>query len=182
VELVAAAIPDDVSEFIDTLVAKYVGIRQVWLIGSRAKGAETSDSDWDLLVFGDAGVLSSLRLDGEFPALSTKLRLDLLLVYDSEHFVEPWASLANEKRGSLSGWKWRELSSREAVYEGKKLLAGGFHIETIVSRGYRVWPSSRKPPSSPSVSISRATSKPSPSPADPAERNNFSLVKESETV
>ena len=131
---------DDVAEFVDTLVAKYLGIRQVWLIGSRARGSKRQDSDWDLVVFADAAVLSTLRVDVDLPARSTKLHLDLLVVHDGDNFVEPWGSLAHEKRGSLSGWKWHELSDREAEYRGTKPLADGGGVAVRRCKARRVWP------------------------------------------
>src|SRR6266481_2132913 len=107
-------------EYVAKLVAVCPSIRAVWLIGSRANGTERPGSDWDLLVFADAAILSRLRGDDDLRQRSADLCVDLLLVHDGDNFLEPWGSPEHEKHGSLTGWEWRELSDSEAEYRGTK--------------------------------------------------------------
>jgi hypothetical protein len=128
-----------IREYVDKLVASYRGIQALWLIGSRGSGAERPDSDWDLLVFADAAILSRLRADEDQRRRCEDLHVGLLVVYDGDNFVEPWGSPEREKHGNLSGWKWRMLSTREAEYRGTKPNADGW-VNINRCKARRLWP------------------------------------------
>ena len=89
----------------------------VWLIGSQANATARTDSDWDLLVFGNQSLFEGLEL------LEPVDSVDLLVVHDGNAFRSPWNRTTDGavKSGSLSGWSWQELSSTKATYEGTKL-------------------------------------------------------------
>jgi hypothetical protein len=88
----------------------------VWLIGSQANGTSNEASDWDLLVFGNERLLECLAVQEPIE------NIDLLVVYDGDAFCSPWNQTMEgfTKWGSLSGWKWREVSDAEATYSGTK--------------------------------------------------------------
>lgn len=88
----------------------------VWLIGSRANGTARKNSDWDLLVMGDAELLERLSRTAPTP------NVDLLVLFDGESFASPWDSGSSKvrKSGSLSDWAWRQTSESEAIYSGTK--------------------------------------------------------------
>lgn len=88
-------------------------ILSIWLFGSRANGNAKALSDWDLLVFSDRAVLEELRKDEHLHRGSA----DLLVVYDGDNFEKPWGET---KSGSLSQWKWQQLSPTSAQYESIK--------------------------------------------------------------
>lgn len=90
--------------------------REIWLIGSRANGTETTTSDWDLLVFGDEALLKELESRPEVGGA------DVLVVFDGDGFRSPWSRTDDGvmKTGTLSGWKWHFVSDAEATYEGTK--------------------------------------------------------------
>ena len=131
-----------IREYLCTLVARYPGIRSVWLIGSRANSEERESSDWDFIVFADRETFNQLRLVKELHWSN----VDLLVVYNSDgQFEKPWDS---PKSGSLAIWKWTKLSSNEAEYEATKWIESGQYssngqVETpLVSRkkAVKIWP------------------------------------------
>jgi predicted nucleotidyltransferase len=109
VEPQMTALPERIASFVRSL---HEAGRTVWLIGSRANGTGNPDSDWDLLVFGDEGLVKELS------SCEPVEGVDLFVVYDGNNFRSPWNHTADwaVRVGSLSGWAWRELSSNEATY------------------------------------------------------------------
>ena len=97
-------------------MASYPRITSIWLIGSRANGTATSNSDWDLLVFGSKDILKSLQTDSRFHADFG----DLLLVYNGKDFEEPWGGKL--KSGSLPEWDWKEAGPNNATYRATRLI------------------------------------------------------------
>jgi predicted nucleotidyltransferase len=58
------------TQYVAELTATYPGIREVWLLGSRANGTATEASDWDYLVFlDDDRIFNALCRDLRSPAL-----------------------------------------------------------------------------------------------------------------
>ena len=122
------------SEFIRELVKAHPGIKEVWLIGSRANNETRANSDWDYLVFGDTELLAEIR-NGPF---ANQPNIDLLVVYDSDRFKA--SSMERPKSGSLSGWEWKKLSPTKAQYRATKLKTDEVNVEVRTSNSRRVWP------------------------------------------
>lgn len=106
-------LPDYLRNFIERI--SRAG-HEVWLMGSRANGTARTDSDWDILIFGDMELLDALRK--EEPLEET----DILVVHDGDAFQSPWNKTGEGvlKSGSLSGWEWKRKSETEATYSGTK--------------------------------------------------------------
>ena len=101
--------------YLDQLALTAPGVREIWLIGSRANGTARADSDWDLVVFGDARTLQQLR---EAVHLH-RADVDCLVVADEGSFQSAWGT--KSKGGSLSGWKWRpHADGKRAIYSESK--------------------------------------------------------------
>ena len=92
-------------------------IDEIWLIGSRAADTATEESDWDFLAFADSARMDKL-------AQHTHLSLpnvDFLVVYDGDHFEEPWGD--DPKKKSLSDFKWSKIADDKSVLYAKKICA-----------------------------------------------------------
>lgn len=74
--------PDPIREFASMLVRSG---HAVWVIGSQVNGTATPDSDWDLLVFGDEGLLAELHAMEPVPGC------DPMVVHKGDAFTKPWA-------------------------------------------------------------------------------------------
>ncbi len=126
--------------YIDELLRAYPSIKQVWLIGSRADGSAKPSSDWDYFVMADQSTLDALSAAKRFndPAI------DLLVVYDGDHFRKPWADGDREKHGSLKEWDWQETTqSGEATYRATKPLDNDdFYSWIKQGRAARIYPAS----------------------------------------
>ncbi|WP_426307760.1 nucleotidyltransferase domain-containing protein [Acidovorax facilis] len=106
-------LPEYISIFVRRLAA--MGY-ETWLLGSRANNCAREDSDWDLLVFGDADLLESLSKE---PLMENA---DVLVVHDGNEFCSPWTDNKGRiKSGSLTQWKWERRFPTSAVYSGTKL-------------------------------------------------------------
>ena len=107
------SLPDYLRDFVDRF--SRAGF-EVWLMGSRANGNARTDSDWDILIFGDEVLLDALK--NEAPLEET----DVLVVHDGDAFQSPWNKTKEGvlKSGSLSGWEWQRKSETEATYSGTK--------------------------------------------------------------
>lgn len=109
----------------------------VWLIGSRANGRATANSDTDLLVFGSAKLLDVLRT-----TLPSPEGIDCFVVIDGDEFKNP----CHESGGSLSRWNWSMKSPNEAQYVRTKWAVdpelGGDHGNFVIhtEKAIRVWP------------------------------------------
>ena len=65
----------DIEDHIKTIVSTVSGMDSIWLIGSRANGTATENSDWDLLIFGPANIHKTIK---NYPELRRK-DIDLLV-------------------------------------------------------------------------------------------------------
>lgn len=128
--------------YVEQLVKEYPRIESVWLMGSRANDSYREESDWDLLVFANNEILDSMRQHRDLK----RERVDVLVVYGSIHFEEPWPEVeVRAKGGRLSGsnshsWEWNQTSQTEATYlEG---LQGG-QPERTIKKALKLWPQER---------------------------------------
>jgi predicted nucleotidyltransferase len=130
--------PDaELATYIATLVDAHPGIREIWLIGSRANGTARPDSDWDLLAFADNGSLAALASDDTF----NRHDIDLLVVFDGDRFRKPWLDGEAVKSGSLVGWEWERISDRAATYKAVKASEeDDFYVDITKGRAVRLWP------------------------------------------
>lgn len=87
--------------------------QSVWLIGSRANGRATAESDTDFLIFADETYAATARR-----TLAAPVAIDVLVVHDGNHFADIW----QEKRGSLDLFRWRRIDSTRAAYIGTEFV------------------------------------------------------------
>lgn len=106
-------LPIEAENVVNLLTSMNLGPDSIWLIGSRANGRETTTSDTDLFVFASLAFLNALR--AKSPCIDT---VDVLVIYDGNHFEEPWKG----KKGSLEGWQWRQVNEGLARYAGRKFI------------------------------------------------------------
>ena len=107
-------------------------------MGSRANGTARADSDWDLLAIGTQSVLEELQHAQTFQLPE----VDLLIAYDGDNFMRPWARRTGT--GSLSGWEWKRSGNR-ATYRATKQLfrpdgTEEFSVRVFEGTAIRVWP------------------------------------------
>lgn len=124
-----------ISSYVKKLTEQYPAIHSIWLFGSRANGTAKETSDWDLFVFGNEQGLVSLRNNSSLK----NDYVDILFVVNGDDFVSAWA----DKRGKLTEWQWKELSSTEASYIGTKEPADGtgwYRSEIKEQKAIKVWP------------------------------------------
>ncbi|GEM_PF-2635620 len=138
----SASLPSDVQRFVDTLVAQSPAPAEVWLIGSRANGRATANSDTDLLAFGSAGFLQALK------ASATPLAgVDCIVVDERGEGQDPW----QEKRLSLASLNWNRIDQQSARYVGTKWIADEDEptdsclgeLRRIEERALRLWSAGR---------------------------------------
>ena len=100
-----------IEAFIESLTTASKKPNSVWLIGSRANGRATENSDTDLLVFGTSDFFLSIKNE-----IAAPNKIDCLIVTDGNNFQDPW----QEKSGSLESFKWQQLTDCHAEYIGTK--------------------------------------------------------------
>jgi predicted nucleotidyltransferase len=107
------SLPDDLRNFVKRVSSTG---HEVWLIGSRANGTARTNSDWDVLIFGNKALLDALAMEEPLD------NVDILVVHDGDAFQSPWNKTKEGvlKSGSLSGWEWQPKSETEATYSGTK--------------------------------------------------------------
>ena len=99
------------SAFISALTALQPPPDSIWLIGSRANGRATQESDTDLIVFGSKALLDIIRSQLKQPE-----EVDCLVVFNGDDYQDPW----QEKTGSLTKLQWLKLDASSARYVGAK--------------------------------------------------------------
>ena len=129
-----------IDNFVLEIAKAHPGIREVWLIGSRANNQARPDSDWNLLVFADDDAFQQLGKNIQF----RRADVQLLVVCDGEKFQEPWGD--NPKQGYLSEWEWTKISDREAQYCGIKWAQEekGGQTALELCRAIRLWPAEKQ--------------------------------------
>ncbi len=130
-----------IDDFLSRLTQAHPGIREIWLLGSRAKGDERTDSDWNLLAFADQDTFERLCSNARF----RRVGVELLVVRDGDEFREPWGD--KPKHGYLSEWEWVKTSDREAQYHGTKWVQDEKGGRTIIElcKASRLWPVDKQP-------------------------------------
>lgn len=127
--------PFDVAEYANALAAASPGVREIYMLGSRANGTAREDSDWDLLIIGNEQTLRFLRT-------ATHLhRADIdCLVATNEEFENAWGEKL--KTGSLPGWKWERLNDFFAEYTENKWseTENGGDVVSRRRRAVQLWP------------------------------------------
>lgn len=129
----------DLDAYVQQIILAAPGVRDIWLIGSRANGSAGPTSDWDLLVFGDQ---SSFEEVGAAKHLH-RADVDCLVVSGSGAFASAWGG--KSKRGSLTGWNWRpHPNGNQATYEESKWhdAEDGAGVRTADRLATRIWPRS----------------------------------------
>ena len=125
----------DILKFSNTLVKAAPGIKEIWLLGSRANGTARDDSDWDLLVLGDDETLKAFRRN---PSLH---RPDVdCLVATNDQFVNAWGE--KMKSGSMPAWEWVRLNDFFAEYTEKKWkdAVDGAGVVSRRRKAVQLWP------------------------------------------
>lgn len=125
-----------IDKFLSKITRAHPGIREIWLIGSRANGQARPKSDWNLFVFADEDTFKQLGRNLQF----RRADVQLWVVRDSDEFCEPWGD--NPKQGYLSEWEWVKISDREAQYCGIKWAQEekGGQTAMELCRAIRLWP------------------------------------------
>jgi predicted nucleotidyltransferase len=127
----------EIDTYLEQIVSVAPGVREIWLVGSRANGTARPDSDWDFIVFGDSHTFSQLQAAADLH----RIDVDCLVVSDSDAFESAWGS--KSKRGSLSKWKWRpDSNGLWAIYEESKWHGAedGACVKTADRFAVRKWP------------------------------------------
>ncbi len=106
-------------QYVKELTGAYPGIREVWLLGSRANGTATEVSDWDYLVFlGDDRIFNALCQDRRFK----RSGIDLLVIGSLGDIAScPWTEDDGYTKtlglgDKPNGIRWRLVSATEACY------------------------------------------------------------------
>lgn len=103
----------EINNYLDVLLNTISGIHSIWLLGSRANGTATLESDWDFFVFGEDNVLEEIQANKKFHAEN----IDLLVVSKNGSFSKPYGHM---KTGDLVSWGWRIVTPKIATYKGSK--------------------------------------------------------------
>jgi len=106
----------EISSWLREVVTRVPGIREVWLLGSRANGTATAASDWDLLIFGDHTVRQRLLASPDLH----RADVDFLLGDPgADGFSRVWGEAGTLSRSSLS---WALQSPITATYRSVKWI------------------------------------------------------------
>jgi len=132
---------DQAATLITELTALQPPPDSIWLIGSRANGRATVESDTDLIVFGSEAFLYATRSQLEKPQ-----SVDCLVVFNGDDYKDPW----QKKNGSLSKLKWQQVDETHAKYIGSKWVpdeessidfdADMGNIVDFQEQAIRIWP------------------------------------------
>jgi predicted nucleotidyltransferase len=110
-----------IRNFVKELSGNYPGIREIWLIGSRANNDTVRpDSDWDFIVFGNEFTHSLIQNDKNLQKKALNLSIDLLVEKESGEFRSVWgASKCLRLKDDL---RWNIISDTTAKYWATKLV------------------------------------------------------------
>ena len=132
---------DQASALIAELTALQPPPDSIWLIGSRANGRATIESDTDLIVFGSETFLNVVRSQLKRPQ-----SVDCLVVFNGDDYQDPW----QKKSGSLRKLQWQQVDTTHAKYIGTKWVpdeessiefdADMGNLVDLQEQAIRVWP------------------------------------------
>lgn len=127
---------ENIDDYLGSLAAACGGVESIWLIGSRANGTARTNSDWDLIAFGNSTVLACLKAHTELH----RFDIDFLVVTNGDDFQNAWGD--RNKSGSLSRWEWRQLSDTRAEYTESKSVESKDGGEILLRHrvSMRLWP------------------------------------------
>lgn len=108
-----AALPQFAQQFVQQLIALDPPPEEIWLIGSRANGRATEDSDTDLLVFASSEFKAILT-----SSLAAPPNIDCLVVGGNGEYADAW----RDKTGSLDKLRWNREGAAVARYIGVKWI------------------------------------------------------------
>ena len=122
-------------EFLHQVALECPALSSVWLIGSRANGTATPNSDWDFIAFGTAASLEFLRMAVHLHRQDT----DFLVVTNDDDFAAAWG--ATDKTGSLTEWDWKQVSESLCCYTQSKWVdrEDGAGVQLSPKKAIRVW-------------------------------------------
>jgi len=125
----------EIQGYANELVTSCSGVSDIWLLGSRANGTARIDSDWDLLIFGNASALACIKASARFH----RVDVDCLVVTDGNTFE---TACGPRKAGSLKSWDWEQHSTMRASYTQAKWTGreGATGVVSRPGRALRVWP------------------------------------------
>jgi hypothetical protein len=121
-------IPPDIQNYLDEITNYCPGIREIWLIGSRAYG-KPAPSDWDFLAFADLATLKKLQATSKF----IREDIDFLVVYDGNQIKQPWRRPRDNARltGNLKRWGWEHTPSSPTAKLGYEEKPGKYEVPRI---------------------------------------------------
>jgi hypothetical protein len=105
----------DIAHWLTCVSKAVLGIREIWLIGSRANGTNRADSDWDFLVVAEEKFRSGIRQRVDLH----RSDVDFLVSSDGNNFQSAWG---REKTVVLSKIQWQLTSDTTATYQGEKWI------------------------------------------------------------
>jgi len=103
-------LPDFVRIVVDDLSIDEAN-HSIWLVGSRANGYESVDSDWDILYFSDNEPIAREQRD---------CRVDMIHIGPSGNGLAGGKGI--EFLFSFKNWEWKEINNEEATYTGRKFV------------------------------------------------------------
>lgn len=126
----------DIVEYANRIAKACKKVTAIWLMGSRINGTAREDSDWDFLVFGGIDAFKFLSTHRELH----RDDVDCFVQTDDDSFERAWGD--RTKSGSLSGWKWKQLTASEAQYTESKWSDREESLGVVLKqrKAVRLWP------------------------------------------
>jgi hypothetical protein len=132
-------IPNTIKDFIDRLVHNCPGVVELWAYGSRVNGGYRSDSDWDILVFGNTSVFECVTNLWSSPPEG----IDMLIQKLGDEFSVPWIEKGYSIPKSLDlktlSWEKDSTDDKCAYYTAIKYLPCG-HKRNRREKAIRIYP------------------------------------------
>jgi predicted nucleotidyltransferase len=125
--------------FVDEPLQAFPSVREVWLFGSRANGAERPDSAWDYLIISeDSSLMNRMHQDRRFD----RPNIDALVI-SGEFATRPWPveDESWKKLRMIDDLEWTPISATLATYRSvKERFLGSFAVELRTLQARRVHP------------------------------------------
>jgi predicted nucleotidyltransferase len=139
----------EIKDYINKLIKKYKGIKEIWWFGSRAINCNvTCDSDWDFIAFAHQSTFPNLEKDDEMKEEAKRLKIDLFVEIKKGVYKSPWGTAKLYKRelqwipipqkdlAIYCASMTRATTPEERYYlnpEQKKLIEGGANNRLDIS-------------------------------------------------